>query len=391
MKLFVFNPENDLALANNQWNFIAPASARKMRLDLECLPVWWTSSDDCVWVSRNPEHLYFESLNMADRFTVFPAENAVTEIEPWGWSPLMAAQLSEAGVDGALLPDEAGMRALREYSGRAYAVSVLKQLRTAADVHPTWAGSLCGLSFFCTTTEQIDELFRQYPHTLLKAPWSGSGKGLRLGAPRLEAPLEGWCSRQIREQGGVVVEPLYNKVCDLACEFYSDGQGKVYYEGLSLFTTTHQGAYSGNLVASETEKEDVLSEWLDLRLLDWVSCELIHILETGPARVYRGPLGVDMMVCRMDDGEFLLHPCVEINLRMTMGMVALKLEKRLPKGTKGRFYIDYSADSAALNERAREDARQRPPLFHDGKLVSGCLPLTPVYSDTCYRACLEIG
>lgn len=391
MKLFVFNPENDLALANNQWNFIAPASARKMRLDLESLPVWWTSSDDRVWVSRNPDHLYFEQLNMADRFTVFPTENAVTGVEPWGWSPLIAAQLRQAGVDASLLPDEAAMKALREYSGRAYAVSVLEQLRAAADAHPTWGGSLCGRSFFCTTTGQIDDLFRQYPRTILKAPWSGSGKGLRLGAPRLEAPLTGWCSRLIREQGGVVVEPLYNKVCDLACEFYSDGEGHVFYEGLSLFTTTHQCAYSGNMVASETEKEDVLSEWLDLRLLDWICCELIHILESGPARVYRGPLGVDMMVCRSDDGEFLLHPCVEINLRMTMGMVPLRLQKLLPRKVKGRFYIDYSADSAVLNERAREDVSQRPPLFRDGKLVSGCLPLTPVYSDTCYRACLEIG
>lgn len=390
MKLFVFNPENDLALANNQWNFIAPASARKMRQDLETLPVWWTSTDDRVWVSRNPEHHYFKSLKLEDRFTVFPGEDSVSQVAPWGWSPLLAAQLRQAGVDASLLPDEAGMNTLREYSGRAYAVSVLEQLRAAASAHPKWADSLCGRSFFCTSIGQIEELFRQYPHTILKALWSGSGKGLRLGTSSLEAPLTGWCSRLIREQGGVVVEPLYNKVCDLACEFYSDGQGHVYYEGLSLFTTTHQCAYSGNRVAKEVEKEDALSEWLDLRLLDWVSCELIHILQSGPARTYTGPLGVDMMVCRSDDGAFLLHPCVEINLRMTMGMVALRLQKWLSDGVEGRFYIDYSADSSVLNQRAREDASRRPPLFRDGKMVSGCLPLTPVYSDTCYRACLEI-
>lgn len=390
MKLFVFNPENDLALANNQWNFIAPASARKMRLDLESLPVWWTASDDRVWVSRNPEHFYFGQLQLTDRFTVAPAGETVAGVEPWGWSPLLAAQLRQAGVDVSLLPDEVKMKALREYSGRAYAVSVLEQLRAAASGHPKWADSLCGRSFFCTTTEQIDELFRQYPRTILKAPWSGSGKGLRLGTSSLEAPLTGWCSRLIREQGGVVVEPLYNKVCDLACEFYSDGAGHVYYEGLSLFSTTHQGAYSGNRVATETEKEEILSEWLDLRLLDWVSCELIYILESGPGRAYRGPLGVDMMVCRSDDGEFLLHPCVEINLRMTMGLVALRLQKWLADGVEGRFYIDYSADSSVLSQRAQDDASQRSPMFRDGKLVSGCLPLTPVYSDTCYRACLEI-
>lgn len=38
--------------------------------------------------------------------------------------------------------------------------------------------------------------------------------------------------------------------------------------------------------------------------------------------VYAGPLGIDMMVVRQDD-TLLLHPCVEMNLRATMGHVAL--------------------------------------------------------------------
>ena len=30
MKLYVFNPDTDMALANNEENYIAPASARRM-------------------------------------------------------------------------------------------------------------------------------------------------------------------------------------------------------------------------------------------------------------------------------------------------------------------------------------------------------------------------
>ena len=37
-----------------------------------------------------------------------------------------------------------------------------------------------------------------------------------------------------------------------------------------------------------------------------------------------GIAGIDMMVVR-GNGSFLLHPCVEINLRRTMGHVALSL------------------------------------------------------------------
>ena len=48
---------------------------------------------------------------------------------------------------------------------------------------------------------------------------------------------------------------------------------------------------------------------------------------------YTGPLGVDMMVVRAADGSSLLHPCVEINVRMTMGHVALALSSKSLRGT----------------------------------------------------------
>lgn len=391
MELFVFNPENDLALANNQWHFIAPASARKMRLDLETLPVWWTGRGDRVWVSRHPQHAPFVTLGLDDRFVVGLEQETSCHPAPWGWSPLMRSQFLRGGMDEALLPDEAWMAVYRQHAGRGFAVSVLERLRASAAAHAEWSGSLCGRSFYCTDTDQIDALFRQYPRTILKAPWSGSGKGLRLGQPELRPPLTGWCARQIREQGGVVVEPLYNKVCDFACEFTVDRQGQVAYEGLSVFATTHQGAYAGNWLASEADKERFLRKWLPEGLLEWVRAGLTEIFREALGGFYCGPLGVDMMVCASEDGTFRLHPCVEINLRMTMGMVALRLQSWLVDGVQGRFYIDFAADSGELDRRAQEDAAQRPPRFRDGKLAEGCLPLTPVSAGTCYRACLEAG
>ena len=38
MKLYVFNPDTDMALANNEENYIAPASARRMAQDLLYYP-----------------------------------------------------------------------------------------------------------------------------------------------------------------------------------------------------------------------------------------------------------------------------------------------------------------------------------------------------------------
>ena len=41
-------------------------------------------------------------------------------------------------------------------------------------------------------------------------------------------------------------------------EFVSDGNGSVSYIGLSLFQTSN-GAYTGNILASEEEKENLIS------------------------------------------------------------------------------------------------------------------------------------
>lgn len=390
MKLYVFNPENDLALANNQWNFIAPASARKMRQDLETLPVWWTSKEDCVWVSKIPDHLPFEQLGLMSRFVLHPHVRAHHELEPWGWSPLMRAQFLRGGIDTSCLPSENQLSLWRQFSGRGFAVHVLQMLQERISVSADKSACFCGQSFFCTSAEQVNELFLRFPHTILKAPWSGSGKGLRLGMPVLQPPLTGWCNRLIREQGGVVLEPLYNKVCDFACEFHSDGNGCVTYEGLSLFTTTHQGIYSGNLVSSEAEKEAVLGQWISLSVLEWLREQLTQIFSSTLGKEYSGAFGVDMMVCRAEDNRMLLHPCVEINLRMTMGMVAQFMKKWVADDICARFYIDFCAKPGELHQKSRVNATIRPPHFHEGKLIKGLLPLTPVTPETTYLACLEI-
>ena len=54
---------------------------------------------------------------------------------------------------------------------------------------------------------------------------------------------------------------------------------------------------------------------------------------------YRGYLGVDMMVCASKTpGKYLLNPCVEINMRRTMGHAALALAER---GLRGMMNFTY--------------------------------------------------
>ena len=115
-------------------------------------------------------------------------------------------------------------------------------------------------------------------------------------------------------------------------EFESDGEGSVRYLGLSLFQTQN-GAYTGNILATDTVKDEMMSRYLSLSLLQTVRDSICHQLGKLFDGRYKGPFGVDMMVCAalnekgemINDKRCLLHPCVEINLRRTMGHVALAL------------------------------------------------------------------
>ena len=94
------------------------------------------------------------------------------------------------------------------------------------------------------------------------------------------------------------------------------------YVGLSLFETNN-GSYTGNIVAAEEEKAARLRRYLPGEVMSDVRRRLERYFSESAFRDYSGPLGVDMMVVAKDGGNgFLLHPCVEINVRRTMGHVA---------------------------------------------------------------------
>jgi hypothetical protein len=72
---------------------------------------------------------------------------------------------------------------------------------------------------------------------------------------------------------------------------------------------------------------------------------------------YVGPVGIDAMVYRRSNGSLALKPVVEVNVRMTMGRVALELQKRPAFRGNGRFRILRKAEWESAN-----DPEKRFPL-----------------------------
>ena len=170
-------------------------------------------------------------------------------------------------------------------------------------------------------------------------------------------------------------------------EYLADGRGGVDWVGYSLFETDLHGNYKLNLLQPDWEIERRLSLYVTPEILRTVSFRLREILQELLGTDYAGYLGVDMMICR--DGEtFLVHPCVEVNLRMNMGVVArLFYDRYIAAPVSGRYVVEhYGGDGDAL-KRHRELSELFPArVTAEGRLSGGYWSLTPVSEATRYQA-----
>ena len=327
MTLHVFNPEHDIALASNLPNFTAPRAARGLRSDLGYIPVLWAEDgdavlvDDAAYAERQMEDLS-KSLDV-----VLPNVRFVTKallrnlklssISPWGWDKTLCCELCRNGVSAGLCLSQSELAIIRALSHRELGAKLLAELRVEGTV---------GESVVCHDEDDVIRYLEDHKQIVAKAPWSSSGRGVRMvRIGDYESKLKGWVKNMLKQQGALVAEPYYNKVKDFGMEFFSDGNGTLIFCGLSLFRT-EQSAYAGSIIAPEQVKQSLISRYISVDLLKDIKGKIQVVLAQWLKGKYKGPLGVDMMIVKdYLAGGYFLHPCVEVNLRRTMGHVALSL------------------------------------------------------------------
>ena len=391
-KLYLFNPGSDLALANGDENYVLPLSIRKMTADLSSLPLWYAEPGSSVLLYGDSStmeqietdtHFHFAKVGVVTSEEL--SDKGFAEVCPWGWNPGLTKQLRLAGVSELLLPDVEQQVRIRNLSHRSFSTALLQELKLS--------GSYCGSAMELSSEEEVRFFVENTSDCILKAPWSGSGKGLFFCHRGFTDLARRWSRKVIESQRSVIGEVLYRKVKDFAMEFYSDGAGLVTFAGYSLFYTEERGAYKGNLLASDRQIELLLSEFVPLADLIVLKEDLIARLSGLIASGYRGYLGVDMMICSFSGMEpaYRIHPCVEINLRMNMGIVARRIyDEFIYPGQTGRFTIDYFSRSEDLMKDHEFKKAVHPLQIKEGKISSGYLALTPICEHTQYRASITL-
>ncbi|MDD2246148.1 MAG: hypothetical protein PHC39_03585 [Proteiniphilum sp.] len=386
--MYLFNPWHDLALANFEANYTPPAAAVKMAEDLAVLPVWYGKGD---WVIAEGElnRSFVDAIKKIlpvssdlipfSDISLYPGE----EIIPWGWSPALRKMLLVQGAAEQQIPAMEDLRRLKEYANRQNAVLLLRELKAVDD-------GFCGDSYFFTNMEELLAYLHSTPcNKVLKMPVSGSGKGLIWILGNITDKQIGWCRRVIRLQGGVVAEPVLNKIQDFAMEFYID-RGRASFAGYSIFGSTASGAYKGNELLSDRRIEEKLSANISFTLIHRLR-ETLLVKLAGYFPLYTGYAGVDMMICETAGG-YRVQPCVEINMRMNMGVAAhLFYDSFVNPSLEGKFVVDYfKKQGSALS--FHEKMQQESPLrVAGGKILSGYLSLVPVTADTHYIAYVVVG
>lgn len=348
-QLHIFNCSNDLSLASDSLGYIPPKNILQMEQDLASLPLWWADDGDAVLLQNSTQtaeaQLIADNLNKKIIFTT-PEEgysrlcsrcNANFKAVPWGWSKDIARRLLKFGFPKEIIPDDSRLKEIRRLSSKKYATEYIQQFLSSEKI------SHCRDKFVgekMRYLQSIEALEITEP-TILKSPWSSSGRGVfsadSIEAPSIREKLAGF----INKQGGFIADKLYDKVLDFALEFKIE-ERRVQFAGYSIFAAADNGYYGYNLVASQERLQEIIeSSGVDKHLLN--ECIELHtqLLSNEIAGTYNGYLGIDMLATRID-GCTKIHPCIEINLRMNMGVAAIfihnatKGEDTLlsPKGSK---------------------------------------------------------
>lgn len=374
MRYLLFNPENDLALAQGESHYNPPAPILSFASDLDLLPLWYADDDEVVLTNRSIPSDWMmhvrKSLGVNNRWMTMEeywrTSHSADSLRPWGWNYSLyhswcTKGKSEQSIDTLHI---------RRLSSRENVIPLLNDpaIRSTLPNEFQMPEKLSSLS-------DVRHFVLSHPKAVLKSPWSSSGKGLCWTQGEWTTVQERWTESLLKKQGFVMGEHAYEKEEDFAIEFCSV-DGCIRFVGYSLFVTEN-GKYKCNRLESDERLEQHLTQYVPQESFRYLQQRLVAYFTQTVAPHYQGYFGVDMMVCRLSEGGFFVHPCVEINLRMNMGVVAHHIyERHVAPASVGEYYVKSFPASADLRAFCEEMESAYPVEIREGRVCSGFLPLT---------------
>lgn len=343
MNIYYFNPDNDLALASGVEHYTPTPMAEQLRLDLQLLPCWIASPGDYVLCDSHKWQSWVDAHGFGVRLITKEELSNVHEatFRPWGWNPAMRWRLARWGTDERLLPSKSHIMLLRKLAHRRTTIAIHNRISEIT------GKVFCSIPVELDNMDRISDFAHRYPGCYAKEPWSGSGRGIYRALNPQGRDFIQRCQGALTRQGSMLCEVPFERTLDFAIEMESSNQHTSII-GYSIFKSDFHLQYKYGIVKPEMELRDIITmQYPDYHIVEDAIIKVINELISPH---YNGFLGVDMLLFRNSDGTIGINPCVELNLRTTMGTVTSILGEQ--HGLQGVFSIipaeDIKNDDIAL-------------------------------------------
>ncbi|KGN90045.1 hypothetical protein HQ45_04300 [Porphyromonas crevioricanis] len=379
-QLFLFNPGNEASYMFPKASAYTPPSiVRRMEQDLSSVFAALGTERDAVFCPSSKGDLLLCAGQPAIAYAKerdLPRHRISNEamlLCPWGPQAFGFANYQKRieKLGQKLLPLAPEHPHVRNLIDRTTAARLMRELSQNLD----YPAELVAIPFH--SSSEITNLPPSFSgHALAKQPYSSSGRGIiPLSIPLSTANRQAIDNALLRS-GHLMLERRLDRVADLASEWVIEKEGQVYLCGYSAFRTTERGSYIGNWLYPQEEIRQRLSELVGGKLLRETERRTKEFIERELAPFYHGLVGIDQLIYRNND-RLAYYPAVEINLRMTMGHLAIKLAERLlSPGSRGVFRLGIASG---------EDL-PTPSFDSDGLLRTGAIKLSSRAADARFEA-----
>lgn len=306
--------------------YTPPRSVVLLRDRNALFPATYAAPGDAILVTSRSEDIAVESLPYHDlcvskgiRIIRLPQKGAGMdtgglEAAPWGWNRVIRHLLLDRFSDLRGVPSEEDVEEIRRLSHRRLTTPFHREMQC-----PLTQGIPAPREL--SSVDEVMEIFHRERDLFIKAPWSSSGRGIIRTNDLEDRHVRPWVRGIIASQGSVMVEKALQRNLDCATEWMvrrEDDEKVVEFIGYSVFETSRRGKYKSNVGASQPELLRIIRDTapgFDEDFIELQRKTIARLIAPG----YCGPLGVDMLVTT----EGHVNPCVEINLRMTMGLAQI--------------------------------------------------------------------
>lgn len=397
--VFYFNPTCELAVANGSFSYQPPLLLQEMERDLSILPFIFCTSNDFVLTENKPSAKFIEMLSnngfelpkfgSLSELEVLP-NCSIKQITPWGWSPASHYKFSrlkeKCSPEFRKSPVYEWQKAHKTLYERSTSLSFLHKIIELSPDEYIISKELIGTE--CNSIQEVDLQLRKHKQLVIKAPLSSSGRGIQIiRKPVLDNARTQWISGVLKQQQYVVAEPFLQKVTDFSFQFNILSESEIEYLGISFFETNSNGQYQGTYLNAD------ITQILDKSIQESLKAVAKIISEALKTSVYntlyRGFIGIDGIIFK-NENRLLIHPCVEVNCRTNMGILAKFLENKIHPESKGKFELFYGAPGQFITF-VNQMASKNQLVLRDGKIFTGFLPLTLGNINTKYGAYILVG